>query len=197
MALRSEELAHRLVGIGTQPALRQEARDEQQQQRSDGHEDQHAADEPEDDEEKQEERDIDQRGDRGRGQHVAHLLEVAQLGDEAAGRGRAGAVAHPQGVAEDLVGHADIGALAEDIDDGGAGVPHQEIEDEGEQHAGEQHVERGQRFRRHDAIVDLHGKDHAGEAEHVGDERGEDDVQVGPQVAEQDAAQPALPMGRI
>ena len=53
---------------------------------------------------KQEEKgQVDNGRDGGRGHHLADLLQLAQLGDKAAGGARNGAVAQPQGVAEHAV----------------------------------------------------------------------------------------------
>ena len=72
--------------------------------------------------------------------------------------------------------------------------PQQEIEEDGDHYAAEQHIERGQRLRRHHAVIDLHGKDHTGDAQQVRDERGQHHVGVEPGIAQH---QPPQPVGLV
>ena len=95
-------------------------------------------------------------------------------------------------MAEDAVGDAQVGTLAEHVDDVGAQPPQREVEADRDQHADEQDGQRRDRRRRHDAVVDLHREQHAGEAEQVGDHRGDHDMAVGGRVAHQDLAQPVI-----
>ena len=87
-------LAHRLVSMGAQPPLRQNTRQQKQHQGAQRHEYQQTADIPEDHQEQQEERQIRESGNRGRGQHFAHLFEIAELSNEAAGGFRPRLTAH-------------------------------------------------------------------------------------------------------
>ena len=186
---------HRFGGEDAQAPLREQAGHEQQYHRGEGHQRQHPADKGEDGEEEQEEGQVGHRGDGGRGQHVADLVEVAQLGDEGAGGSRPFPVADAQRMAEDQIGEPQIGPLAQHVGDRHAQLAQQEVEGDRQQHAEEQDDERRHRLGRNDAVIDLHREQDAGEPEQVGHDRGDRDMAIGAGVLEQDAAKPMLLIG--
>ncbi len=186
---------HPFAGEFSQRALHQQAGNEQQRygQQHDQH--QRAANHPQNEDEQQEERQIGDSGNGGGSDQLPHRLQLADLGDKRPGRFRPCAVFDPQGVGKHALGNTQVGAFPYHVRNMHPQHAHDEFKHDGDHHAAKQHPQRGLRLGRHHPVVHLHGKDHAGERQHVGDQRHQHYVTVTTPVFQRQLPEPVFLIG--
>ena len=138
----------------------------------------------------QHERQVDERGDRERGDEVAHRLELLQVLGEAADGFRPHLEAQAEHLFEQGRGDAQVGLLAGLVDEVAAQAAQHQVEAVDHADAERQHPERLEGQVGDNPVVDDHGEEGPGQAEQVDHQRGEQHVPVDPPGAEQGAPEP-------
>ena len=67
---------------------------------------------------------------------------------------------------------------------------HGPCKNDGQQHAAKQHIQRRCGLRRHYAVIDLHGKENAAQSHQIGDQRSQQDVEIGSDIGKHNGTQP-------
>ena len=133
---------------------------------------------------------VDERGDRKRGDEVAHRLELLQVLGEGADRFGPDLEAQAEHLFEQGRGDAQVGLLAGLVDEVAAQAAQQQAEPVDHADAERQHPERLEGQVGDDPVVDDHGEEGTGQAEQVDHQRGEQHVPVDPPGAGQGAPEP-------
>ena len=180
----------RLLRQLRQLLLQQQARQDHDHRRHRSDPRQLRGDDRQDNHKQDKKRQIDDGGDGGGGDHLADLLQLAQLGDKAAGGSRNGAVAQPQRVAEHPIRDAQIRAFAQQIHNVSARHAQHKAKQRGDQHPDSQHIERRIGLGGDHPVIHLHGKDDAREGEHVNEQCSQHHPAVRAKVAHHQPVEP-------
>ncbi len=127
-------------------------------------------------EEQQYKRDIHRRADGGRGEQLAHLVNLTQLGDKRAGGFGSGVVLDRHRAGKKERGDIEIDMLAHNVRDMGTGQADHKLQQGGEQHTDKQHPQGGDRLGGNNPIIDLHREEDPRQGQHVAQHRSQGDL---------------------